>query len=259
MNSAAEALAGMQAARLDGRAWPMPEGWNQGRTAYGGFSAMLAYDAAASVADDLPPLQSAQVSFVGPASGNLSTQARILRRGRNSAFVQADLLADGQIVLTGTFIFMNWRPSHVDQYPEAPTGIPPVPGEDEIRIGSSRFFTQRMEFHKDKKHSQPGSHATQGWIRLADRDRLDPMAELICLGDAMPPGAIGLVVDPTNISSMNWQVNVLTERPDTENGWFYLRSEAHFTRQGLSSQFMHVWNSRLELVATGMQAMAFFG
>ena len=71
--------------RIDGGfATAIPEDWMQGRTSYGGFSAALALEAARGLAPDLPPLRSAQVSFVGPLSGEVEVRARMLRRGKNA-------------------------------------------------------------------------------------------------------------------------------------------------------------------------------
>ena len=57
----------------------IPATWHQGRTSYGGLSSALAYQAAKLSAEDLPPLQSAQIAFVGPLAGDVEVQANILR------------------------------------------------------------------------------------------------------------------------------------------------------------------------------------
>ena len=50
----------------DGFVATIPAEWMQGRTSYGGLSSALALEAARKLADDLPPLRSATVNFVGP-------------------------------------------------------------------------------------------------------------------------------------------------------------------------------------------------
>ena len=55
----------------------VPDNWLQGRTAYGGFSAALALHAAQKSDLDLPPLRSAQVSFIGPLSGDIVIRAHV--------------------------------------------------------------------------------------------------------------------------------------------------------------------------------------
>jgi acyl-CoA thioesterase len=69
----------------------IPDSWLQGRTSYGGLSAALALHAAQQSDTDLPPLRSALVAFIGPLSGDVVIRASRLRRGRNAAFIQADV------------------------------------------------------------------------------------------------------------------------------------------------------------------------
>ncbi|MGD9799873.1 MAG: acyl-CoA thioesterase domain-containing protein, partial [Parvularculaceae bacterium] len=47
------------------------DNWLQGRTVYGGMTAALCLEAAQRAVPGLPPLRSAQVSFIGPAEGDL--------------------------------------------------------------------------------------------------------------------------------------------------------------------------------------------
>ena len=72
----------------------LPDDWLQGRTAFGGLSAALCWEAAQRVGDALPPLRSAQFAFVGPAGGRLRIEPTLLRRGKSAAFYSVDLHGD---------------------------------------------------------------------------------------------------------------------------------------------------------------------
>ena len=52
----------------------IPDTWMQDRTAYGGLSAAIALEAAIRSQDDLPPLRSAQIAFVGPLAGEVTVK-----------------------------------------------------------------------------------------------------------------------------------------------------------------------------------------
>ncbi len=236
----------------------IPSTWHQGRTAYGGFSATLAFEAARLAAPELPPLLSAQIAFCGPVAGEIEIEATILRRGRNSAFIRSDIRSGGETVLSGTFVFMAPRESHVDFTDLAPPALPPVPGDDGLRSGPPDFFTHHMEYPEKRQGVGLGEPQLSGWYRLRERDGLDITASLICIGDALPPSAMGLMTEKAPISSINWQLNMLADQPETDGGWWYLHSETHYAAHGASSQTMHVWNSRGEPVMTGMQAAAIF-
>jgi acyl-CoA thioesterase len=236
----------------------IPSTWHQGRTSYGGLSSVLAYQAAKLVADDLPPLQSAQIAFVGPLAGDVAVSAHILRRGKNTAFVQAEITGADGVGLMCNFIFMNRRHSHLDYANIAAPEFPPIPPADSIRSGPPEFFTGHMQYPDKRLELGLATNRLANWHRLTEYDGLDPIAELICIGDALPPSAMGLMTEKGMVSSMNWQINMLTDAPSTEDGWWYLSSETHHAANGASSQYMTVWNSHGEAVLTGMQSVAIF-
>ena len=76
--SAVEAKAGSFSVTL-------PDDWLQGRTAFGGLSAALCWEAAQRSGEALPPLRSAQFAFVGPAGGQLRIEPTLLRTARVSS------------------------------------------------------------------------------------------------------------------------------------------------------------------------------
>jgi len=236
----------------------IPSSWHQGRTSYGGLSSVLAYQAAKLAGDDLPPLQSAQIAFVGPLAGDVNVEARILRRGKNTAFVKADISGADGIGLTCTFIFMNRRPSHLDYEGLKRPEFPPVPTADIVRSGPPEFFTGHMQYPDKRLELGLGTNRLASWHRFKEHAGLDHIAELICIGDALPPSAMGLMTEKGMVSSMNWQINMLTDAPSTQDGWWYLESETHHAANGASSQYMTAWNSDGVPVLTGMQSVAIF-
>jgi acyl-CoA thioesterase len=236
----------------------IPPSWHQGRTSYGGLSSVLAYQAAILAADDLPPLQSAQIAFVGPLAGDVEISAHILRRGKNTAFIQVEIKGTDSVGLICNFIFMNRRESHLDYANIAAPEFPPIPSADNARSGPPEFFTGHMQYPDKRLELGQATNRLASWHRLTEHEGLDHIAELICIGDALPPSAMGLMTEKGMVSSMNWQINMLTDAPNTENGWWYLSSETHHAANGASSQYMTVWNSRGEAVLTGMQSVAIF-
>jgi acyl-CoA thioesterase len=236
----------------------IPPSWHQGRTSYGGLSSVLAYQAAKLAADDLPPLQSAQITFVGPLAGDIEVRADILRRGKNTAFIQVEVTSADGVGLTCNFIFMNRRESHLSYTNIAAPELPPIPPAETVRSGPPEFFTGHMQYPDKRLELGLATNRLASWHRLTEHDGLDHIAELICIGDALPPSAMGLMTEKGMVSSMNWQINMLTDAPNTENGWWYLSSETHHAANGASSQYMTAWNSRGEAVLKGMQSVAIF-
>lgn len=239
----------------------VPENWMQGRTSYGGFSAALALVAAQRLADDLPPLRSATINFVGPLAGEVEVRARLLRRGRNAVWISAEVSGEAGVGLTATFVFMgpvaasslHLREAPVPAGLIAPESAAPMPAVKGVG------FPQ----HFDRRWALPRSEAKRPeltwWVRPKDAAGLDPMVALLLTADALPPGVMPLLDNWVPVSSMTWIVNLLTPLPTSRDGWFLLRAAGTYAEQGCSSQDMAMWNADGEAVAVGMQSIALFG
>lgn len=236
----------------------IPENWLQGRTSYGGLSTALALHVAQHSDADLPPLRSALVAFVGPLSGEVTIRASRLRRGRNAAFIQANVESDAGLGLRATFVFMGAVESRLDhQAGQAPAFPLPGPGDTTFKGNSTVPFTRNFEMF-DRRDDTMGPAEWLRWVRLNEREGLDPMVELVAVADCLPPAALKLLGGPAPVSSMTWQLNILGPAPATTDGWWLLRTNADYARSGSSSQDMMIWNADGQPVAEQMQSVAIF-
>ena len=236
----------------------IPDAWLQGRTCYGGLSAALALHVAQHSDEDLPPLRSALIAFIGPLSGDIVIRATRLRRGRNAAFIQADVESDAGLGLRATFVFMGAVDSKLDhQVGSAPDFPRPGPDDTTFKGNSAVSFTRNFEL-LDRRDASVGAAEWLRWVRLNERDGLDPMVELIAVADCLPPAALKLIGGPAPVSSMTWQLNLLGSRPTTSDGWWLLRANADYAKAGSSSQEMMIWNADGAPVAEQMQSVAIF-
>lgn len=256
MTTLAQVIAGLEP-QDDGWRGAIPETWLQGRTAYGGLSAALALHAAMASDVDLPPLRAASVAFVGPLSGAITIRAQRLRRGRNAAFVQADVTSEAGLGLRATFIFMAPMASRVDHRAgDAPGVAPPGPDDKVLRGHPAVPFTGNFEL-VDAPDAGPAEWLR--WVRLKERDGLHPAVELMAVADCLPPAALKLVGGMAPVSSMLWQVNLLGDPPVTDDGWWLLQATTDHARAGHSSQRMGIWSADGTPVAEQMQSVAVFG
>lgn len=244
----------------DGWRGAIPEAWLQGRTAYGGLSTALALHAAKRHEPDLPPLRSAQVSFIGPLAGTVMVRANTLRRGRNAAFVQADVESEAGLGLRATFVFMRDQESALDHAAGAPPDFARPGPDDRVYSGnaSGPSFLTNFEF-LDQRDEGGGSSEWLRWVRLKERDGLDPEVELAVIGDCLPPAAMKLMRRFVPLSSLTWLLNLLGPVPRNEDGWWLLRAQTDYARHGSSSQYMHIWSADRAPVAQQMQSVAIFG
>lgn len=249
--------------RENGFALTVPVEWLQGRTAYGGFSAALALVAAMRLGGEgLPPLRSAAVSFVGPASGLADINVRVLRKGKNATWIGAEITCGGACTLTATFVFMGPVDSAVHLNRQVvPAGL--IAAEDSRSFEPHPHMPVFLRSNFEVRFALPKGDGTSAeicwWVRLKDRAVLDPMVEVMLVADALPPGILPLLTPATPVSSMTWIANLLTPAPVTRDGWWLLRSSADYSERGCSSQHMGLWNAEGEPVVSGMQAVAVFG
>ncbi len=235
----------------------IPADWMQGRTSYGGLSSALALHAAQHLEPDLPPLRSAQISFIGPLAGDVTVTATKLRRGRTAAFIQADIVSDAGLGFRATFVFMADQPSKVDFDRLMPMDRkPPGPG-DKTFIGPENLFINNFEFLDLREEAGEGELLR--WARLRAPQGLDPMVHVMAIADGLPPAVIKLFDGGfPPVSSLTWIVNLLTATPATTEGWWMLTARSAFARSGCSSQTMAIWNADGQLIAEGMQSVAIF-
>lgn len=169
-----------------------PEQWSQGRTLYGGMTAALCYEAAKRTHADLPPLRSAQFTFVGPAAGRLRLRADLLRRGRSSAIVSADCRNEEGLAARSMFVFGAARESQTARalapWPSMP---PPAACEPFHRTSKPlKGFVSNFEMRLAagarpfQQDARPEFHV---WIRLLDDEGVDPVSALWRLRTACRP------------------------------------------------------------------------
>ena len=185
-------------------------------------------------------------------------RAQRLRRGRNAAFIQADVESEAGLGLRATFVFMGPVASKVElKQGRAPDFARPGPDDQTFKGNSAVSFTRNFEF-LDRRDGSVGPAEWLRWVRLNEREGLDPMVELIAIADCLPPAALKLVGGPAPVSSMTWILNLLGPAPRTDDGWWLLRANADYASAGSSSQQMGIWNATGEPIAEQMQSVAIF-
>jgi acyl-CoA thioesterase len=247
----------------DGFRLAIPEDWHQGRTAYGGLTAALALHAARLAGGaGLPPLRSAQVSFVGPVYGLIEARARVLRRGRNAVWISAELLRDGEVGTAATFVFMVPVANQLQlTYSSDIPGLIPL---DQAAVREVPQGGPRLLDHMEVRFALPRDGEAQPeicwWLRAREREGIDPVLQLLLCADAPPPGVFPVLPRPVPpISSMTWLINLLNPKIETRDGWWLMRVRGDTSDQGCSSDRTEIWNADGEPVALAMQSVAIFG
>lgn len=239
--------------------------WMQGRTLYGGISAALALHAVKSEhgGEELPPLRSAQISFIGPASGHVSIRTSVLRQGKSSRFIGADVLDDGTLTCRAVFCFGASRASALDQ---VRLPMPELPAPDTCENFFHEVMSPAFSRHFDARvamGSRPVTGAREAdvalWLRCRDAGVADFDTLLLALADAPPPAAMAMYTAPAMISTMTWMLTRLSTPATNPDGWLLCRATSQQARDGYSAQVMQMWSPDGTPVLSGLQGVALFG
>ncbi|MGQ7829794.1 thioesterase family protein [Altererythrobacter sp. Z27] len=240
---------------------PGAANWMQGRTLYGGASALIAYTQAIRAFPDLPPLRAAQVGFVAPVGETVELSAEIVRQGRNVTQVRSEIRCEGQVTLTTLLLFAEPREANASHPAAAPEDFPPPPEECDVMPTDKGpgFIANNFELRRAQDTTGPGAPVVRRWAKLKDADELDPISALVLMGDVLPPGAMRAMRRQGPISSINWSFNLLDTAPFTEGGWWLSENASQHADGGYSSERLRLWNSSGKQVLDGMQSVAIFG
>lgn len=163
--------------------------------------------------------------------------------------------------IRATFVFMADLPSRIALDGPLSPLLPPA-ADALLHIGPDGFFTGNFE----SLDLEAGPHGPLGetewlrWARLRDPAGLDPMVEVLAVGDMLPPAAFKLLgKDGVPLGSLAWTINLLTPAPVTGDGWWLLSAKATHAANGGSSQTMMLWNADGAPIAQAMQSVAIFG
>jgi acyl-CoA thioesterase len=243
----------------------IPEDWLQGRTSFGGLTAALCLAAAERAVPDLPPLRSAQFTFVGPAGGVVEMTPRLLRRGRSSVFAAVELRAEGSLATHAVLSFGAARESKYS-YRARPMPKAPLPGTTEVFFRSGKpKFTQHFEAFAaggQKLVSGARTPEIRLWLRHRDPRGMTSLPGVIALGDTPPPAAYTMLSAPVPASSITWSVEMIDAAAALRapgDAWYLLRSAGEDVREGYSVQDMALWAQDGTLIMLARQTVAIFG
>lgn len=236
------------------------QAWMQGRTLYGGASALVAYTAAVRAHPGLPPLRAAQIAFSGPIGERFDTRVSVLRAGRNVTQLRSELVVEGEIGLAATFVFGAPREANAvhpapecERWPGAPEDAEALPNPEALH------FIGNFELRRAQDETGAGFPLVRRWLRLRDEGALDSISRLVLIGDTLPPGSMRAMQRRGPLSSINWSFNILDPEAHTRDGWWLAETASDHADHGYSSERLRLWNAEGRLVMVGMQAAAIFG
>lgn len=242
-----------------GRRIAIPDNWRQGRTTYGGLTAALCLEGALRDHLDLPPLRSAQIAYVGPAGGEARVQSALLRRGKNVAFVGADLFSEGHLATRAIFAFGAARTPAVEAAFLPMRDFPPPEDMPAAKPERLPVFARNFDM-RYLTGGRPFSGSTDCdiylWLKHAD-EQATSLPALLALADMPPPAIFPLMPHAGPISTVSWSLNILADIAG-DSGWKLMQTRAEAASGGYASQDMFLWTNDGRPLIAARQSVAIF-
>lgn len=235
--------------------------WMQGRTLYGGASALLAYTMAVRAFPGLPPLRAGQIAFVAPVGEEFELDAEIVRQGRNVTQVRSEIRSGDKVALSAFWLFGEGREPNALHPASPPENWPGAPEDNDVVSHSfaPSFIQNNFDLRYGQAKGVDHGATVRRWARLTEKHDLDPVSRLVLMGDVMPPGAMRAMQRVGPISSINWSFNVLDPESRSRDGWYLAENASQHADLGYSSERLRMWDADGRQVLDGIQCVAVFG
>jgi len=240
----------------------VPDGWQQGRGAFGGFTlGALARALVAMEPDAARTMRALTGDICGPVvTGAATIDAEVLRRGANLTNVDARLRQDGAVQARASCVLSAAR--KVDVTAMSPESPPPVDWNACARIadqpGFFPPFTQHYEFWNAGPLPFSGHSEARidGFVRERGRtDALDAPA-VIALLDSYWPALFSRETERRLIATVTFSAELFID-PATVPGDEPLRYRSHMIalQEGFLLEHRELWHREI-LVGMNQQTVA---
>lgn len=241
----------------------IPDGWQQGRGAFGGLVVGILMDAMASREPDaLRAPRAFTADLCGPALARASSvRTRILRRGNNQTNLAATLEQDGAVVAHATSVLS--LPRHVAKPPTFAFAAPERPAFDDVPVVSmdppaGPIFAQHYEFRPTGPLPFRGGKeaVVAGWLR--ERIPVSKMSAAVLLArlDAHWPAIFSVETSFRAIATVSFLAEILCDLTalDPAKPLFY-RSRIVAESGGYVVEMRELWDGD-KPVALNQQSIA---
>jgi len=251
----------------------VPDGWQQGRGAFGGLVlAYLVRAAEATAADPARALRSLSAQLVGPLQpGAAEIAVEVLRAGGSLTAVAARLVQGGAIQAHAAVTLARARATYAAPHSLAapPPDLPPwrdlAPAPDVRPVPPSPVFTRHLDYWPTSPLPLTGADpadalVTSGWVRLRRPGRARDAAFIIAHVDSYWPGFVAAARAPQPAVTLTFSLETMSDLvgldPDAP---LYYRARMLGARDGYAVEARELWGEDGRLIALNQQVFAVLG
>jgi acyl-CoA thioesterase len=242
-----------------GFTWEVPDGWQQGRGAFGGLvlgALVRAMEAAQQ--DPARTLRGLSAELCAPALvGPAAIQVDVLRRGNGVTTCAARLHQEGEVRASATAVFGQRRSQDRAQHLAAPQ---PPPWREVGAMPADTPFIPRFAAHFEYRPCGPppfqgGTEArASGWIRQRRPSPSIGPLEIVALADAWWPAQFSVETMPRPMATLSFSLQL---GPGTQGlspeAPLYHRASVLGASEGFVIESRELWTEDGALVAHNQQ------
>lgn len=241
--------------------WTVPDGWQQGRGAFGGLVlGALVRAAERTLQDPDRPLRSITGELCGPTLvGEALIKVEVLRAGNNLTTLAVRLEQQQEIQAHAVLIFGNTRPQPLEfteLWPPEQTPwetLEPLP-----MIPAMPSFARRMEYRLDGllPYSQEPSARTHTWVRPRETVERWDAATLVAMSDAVWPSFMNRMEAPRPMGTVSYMAELLDMGEGLElDQPLYHRGHTIAAHAGYQVELRELWGADGRLMLLNQQCL----
>jgi len=240
----------------------VPDGWQQGRGAFGGLVfGLLARAMESQVADPARILRALSGDIAGPVlTGPVRIEVETFRKGNNQSNLQARLIQGGELLAAATGVFSTARRATVPAFQRTSSERPAWEATDVVPVGPpfGPDFARAYEYRSTgpMPFSSGKLAETAGYIRERIPPPVRDAASMIGLLDAWWPTLFSLDETFRAVATISFTAELMSDpRPlDPEERLFY-RSKMASLADGFFVELRELWRGE-EIVGMNQQTFA---
>lgn len=232
----------------------VPDGWQQGRGAFGGLVFGMLARAMTIYEDSTRPLRALTGEIPSPVmTGDAEIRVATIRRGSSVSSHDSQLIADGSVVARASAVF--GAPRSIKDTNESPIELPQGVAQEIPIDAPLPNFARNVRFSVTGAMPFSGAKeaTVEGWVEFRDggSSPIDPI-ELIALADAYWPALYSISPGPRPAATVSFFVHLHPDRLGTSRRVF-CRNHMLSSTQGFCVEERRIYNEAGLLVALNTQ------
>lgn len=254
---------------LDGQTWHLPDGWTQGRGAWGGLlvgtavRAATEFDVRAGEESSPRTVREVSIDMLGPVpAGDVPVRVTALRQGSGTSAWRVEFLGETDVLASASVVLGQPRADDVPAQRDARLTMPESPPWRDVALvplgpPMAPVFTQHLEFRPLSGFPYQGQGSdVLSWVRFPDGEACDA-ALALGMVDALWPAVLTTFTEVRPVATLTFAASLLVD-PSTLDPDAPLLHHGRLVavRDGYATETRELWTPDGRLAVLNTQVMA---